>query len=100
MAVRTPEIGVRLAIGARPWEMVGGVLGQGLLMAAIGLVTGLILAAGAARWVEAFLFGVAPVDPVTYLGIAVLLVGVVLFASGIPAWRAARVDPVEAIGKD
>jgi predicted permease len=100
VAVRTPEIGVRLAIGARPWEMVGGVLGEGLLMATVGLMTGLVLAAGAARWIEAFLFGVAPVDPVTYIGIAVLLVGVVLFASGIPAWRAARVDPVEAIGRN
>jgi predicted permease len=100
VAVRTPEIGVRLAMGARPWEMVGGVLGQGLFMASVGLVTGLILAAGATRSVEGFLFGVAPVDPVTYVGIAVLLVGVALLASGIPAWRAARVDPVEAIGRD
>jgi len=100
VAVRTPEIGVRLALGARPWEMVGGVLGDGLLMAGVGLMTGLVLAAGAARWIEAFLFGVAPVDPATYIGIAVLLVGVVLFSSGTPAWRAARVDPVEAIGRD
>lgn len=100
VATRTPEIGVRLAIGADPWSVVGGVLARGLLMASTGLVVGLALAAVAGRWVESFLFGVAPVDPVTYGVITILLVCVALSASGIPAWRAARVDPVEALDKD
>ena len=80
--------------------MVAGVLMQGLLMASVGLVVGLMLAVVAGRWVEGFLFGVDPVDPATYVVIGAILSAVALLASGIPAWRAARVDPVEALGRD
>jgi putative ABC transport system permease protein len=94
---RRGEIGVRLALGAGRAEVVGNVVLHGLFLSAAGLGAGLLLAPLGSRWVQALLFGVAPFDPVTYGGIALVLILVAGFASALPAWRAARVDPVEAL---
>ena len=80
--------------------MVAAILTKGLTLAGIGLVVGLVLAAVGGRWMEGLLFDVQPRDPVTYAGIAVTLAAVALVASALPAWRAARVDPAEALRRE
>ncbi|MGB7218788.1 MAG: ABC transporter permease [Vicinamibacterales bacterium] len=94
---RTREIGVRLALGASRADIVRMVLRQGMSLAAVGSVIGLLLAAGASRLLVALLFGVPPLDPVTFLGAAVLLAAVGLAACYLPARRATRIDPIEAL---
>jgi putative ABC transport system permease protein len=93
VAERTREIGVRSALGATRGNILGLVLRQGLLLAAIGVVIGLAGAAAASQSISAMLFATSPLDPVTYLGVVVLLAVVAAIACAIPAWRAARVDP-------
>jgi predicted permease len=94
---RTQEFGVRLALGASPLNMLALVLGQGLLVGAAGTAAGLALAVGSARALTGMLFGLAPLDPLTYVGVAVMMILVTLAASAWPAWRASRVDPVAAL---
>jgi len=97
---RTREIGIRMALGARPGQLVAEVVGQGGRPAMAGVVIGLVMAAGVARFVSSVLYGVSPADPLVF-GAATLLV--VLVASGaawLPARRAARVNPVEALRAD
>jgi predicted lysophospholipase L1 biosynthesis ABC-type transport system permease subunit len=94
---RTREIGIRLAIGARPGEVVAGFVRTTLTTIAAGLIVGLIAAAAAARFLSTWLFGVHPLDNVTFLTALVALTLVALFATYIPARRAARVDPVTAL---
>jgi len=96
-AERTREIGVRLALGARPGEVLALVLREGTSLAAAGLVLGAVVSAVAVRWLRALLFGVQPLDPLAFaLGGAVILVTAVL-ATLAPAYRAAHVDPVVAL---
>ena len=94
---RTAEIGIRMALGARPRHVLsavaGGVAGQALA----GLALGLGLAAGFSRLVATFLYGVPPTDAPTYEGVAVVLVGVALLACYLPARRAAKIDPIIAL---
>jgi ABC-type antimicrobial peptide transport system permease subunit len=94
---RTPEIGIRLAMGAQPASMVTLLLGQGLRLLAIGVALGLTGAFVATRYLEAQLFGVTATDPLTFAGGCVLLVLAGLTASTIPALRAMRVDPIAAL---
>src|SRR5262245_3031461 len=93
VAERTREIGLRSALGASRGNILGLVLRQGLLLAGLGVVIGLAGAAAAGQAIAAMLFAVSPLDPVTYLGVVILLALVAAIACGIPAWRAARVDP-------
>jgi predicted permease len=94
---RTREIGVRMALGARLSDVVGMVVRQGVGMVAVGLAAGLAGAAGVTHLLRAFLFGITPLDPVTF-GIALgLLAGVAVLACWLPARRAARVDPIQAL---
>ena len=94
---RTREIGVRVALGARRADVLGLIVRDGMRLAAVGAILGLVLAAGATRLLESFLFGVSPLDVVTFaLGAAVFL-GVALVASYLPARTAAAEDPVEAL---
>ena len=90
---RVREIGVRAALGASPWDIVGLVVRQGLGLAAAGLLLGLAGATVATRAVSALLFGVSRLDAPTYLSVAALLAAVALLASALPAFRAGRVDP-------
>jgi putative ABC transport system permease protein len=94
---RTHEIGVRLALGARPADVVRLVVAQGMLFALAGVALGMLLTFVLMSVVSGLLFGVSPTDPATYLGMASLLVGVALVATLLPARRAARVDPMIAL---
>ena len=94
---RTREIGVRMALGARPVDVLRMVLGEGLRLAAVGLGAGLVAAAALTWTMRSLLFGVTTADPLTFAGITLLLLVVALLATWVPARRAARVDPMRAI---
>jgi putative ABC transport system permease protein len=100
VAQRTQEIGVRLALGATPWGVVRMVLGQGGRLAVVGIALGLGGAAGLTRFLERMLFGVAPFDAVTFASTALGLGVITIVASLIPAWRAARIDPVAVLREE
>lgn len=97
---RTPEIGLRLAVGADRTDVRRWVVATGLKAAALGLPLGMAVAVVGAGQLSDLLYGVDPRDPVTYLGVAVVLLGVVLTACLVPAARATRVDPVVALRND
>jgi len=94
---RTREIGVRMALGARRSDVLRLILGQGARMALLGLLPGIVLALVLTRLMSSQLFGVTPHDPLTFAGVAMVFVIVVLAACYIPARRAARVDPMVAL---
>jgi hypothetical protein len=94
---RTREIGVRLALGAAPARVRWMVVGQATGATAVGIVIGLVAAAGLTRLMSGLLFGVRPVDLVTYAGVTVAIAAVALAAAYLPARRAAGVDPVVAL---
>ena len=94
---RTREIGVRVALGASPRDVQGLIVGQGLKLAVIGIAIGLAAAAVTMRLTASLLFGLSPTDPATFAGISLLLLSATLFASWLPARRAARVDPMSAL---
>jgi predicted permease len=97
---RTPEIGVRMALGASPTQVVSMVLRQGALLAASGGVIGLAGAFLLARALRSLLFGVGAGDPISYVGAAAVMGVSVLVACAVPAWRAARVDPTLALRQE
>lgn len=94
---RTREIGVRMALGARPREVVGLMLWQGLRPAAAGVVIGIVVALAVGRAASGLLYTVRPTDPITFVGVTVVLMVVVLIASVIPAMRASAVPPSESL---
>lgn len=96
-ARRSREIGVRMALGARPADVLGMVLRQGVGTALVGVAVGVVLALGVSRALASMLYGVAAVDPLVFGGITALLILVALVASLVPAARAARLDPVRAL---
>jgi predicted permease len=100
VAQRRREMGVRVALGARVANVLRLVLGDALRVVAIGLVIGLAGAVYAARWIEPLLYGVSARDPAVHSGVAVLLLAVALLAAALPAWRAAHVQPTEALRDD
>lgn len=97
IAQRTHEVGLRMALGARRMDVLRLVVGQGMKLAAIGVAIGLICAALLTRLMSQLLFGVSATDPITFAAIAVLLSAIALVACIIPAHRATRVDPMEAL---
>ena len=97
---RTREIGVRIALGAGESQVRWMILRNGMALTLIGVGIGLVGGAGASRLLEAFLFEVEPGDPVTYAGVALLLIAVAFMACYLPARRASRVDPLVAIRAD
>ncbi len=94
---RRTEIGIRLALGAKPASILSLILGEGLRLVAIGSAIGLATALATTRWVESQLFGVRPTDPLTFTAVCVLLTMVAAVACLIPAARAMRVDPAAAL---
>jgi putative ABC transport system permease protein len=97
VARRTREIGVRIALGARRAEVLGMVLGEGLRLVGLGLVTGFVAALAAHRLLAGLLYGVQPNDPAVLLSVPFVLGVVALAAMLIPACRASNVDPVIAM---
>ena len=94
---RDRELGVRIALGAKPLDILRLVLREGVGLGALGAGIGLLAALGATRAMERLLYGVSPTDPLTYAGVTLLLVAVVLVTCYIPARRATRVDPMVAL---
>src|SRR5262249_25720357 len=93
VAQRTREFGIRIALGAEPRTVLALVVGPGALVVAGGALAGLGLAAVLTRFLQSFLFNVSPLDPVTFVGVPLILSGVALLAAYLPARRATRVDP-------
>jgi len=94
---RTQEIGVRVALGAQRGDVLRLIVGHGALLGGLGVAIGLAGGLGVTRFLRTLLYGVSPFDPVSFLGVAALLTAIALLASYIPARRAAKVDPVEAL---
>jgi putative ABC transport system permease protein len=97
VAERVPEIGVRIALGAQPADVVSLIMRQGIWMVAIGLGVGLAGAAFVTRQMTAMVFGVGTLDPLSYVAASVLLAIAALAACAIPARRAVSLDPVVAL---
>jgi predicted permease len=94
---RTNEIGIRLALGAERNQVQGMVLKEAGWLAALGVVVGVVAALGLGRLIKSMLYGLQPSDPASLVGAAVVLLGVALLAGWIPAMRASRVEPMEAL---
>ncbi len=94
---RTQEIGVRIALGATTSDVLCMVLRQGLVLAVAGVAAGLTLSLAVTRLLANFLYGVSALDPLTFIGVPLLLVLITLLACYVPARRAARIDPMEAL---
>ena len=97
---RTREIGIRMAVGARPGDVLRMVLGQGLLFAAVGVPLGIAIAIAAGGFMQNFAVGVSTHDPVILLSVAAILTAVMMAACWLPARRASRVDPTQALRQE
>jgi predicted permease len=97
---RTDEIGLRMGVGARPTQMLGMVLWESARLVVIGIVVGVATASYATRLIESMLYGLTPIDPLTYGGAALALVAAALTASLVPARRVTRIDPMTALRAD
>jgi len=100
VAQRTRELGIRRVLGARLGDVVRLVVGEGVALALLGVTLGLAGAAVLLTWTSSLLFGVTAHDPVTYGAVALILVAVAGLASWVPARRALRIEPVEALRQE
>ena len=94
---RTREIGVRVAVGATRGHILAMVVRQGMMLTAVGIVIGLVGALAASQALITLLFGISRLDPATYFSVIALLAAVSSIACGVPAWRAARIDPASTL---
>jgi len=94
---RTREVGIRLALGAAPEAIAGMIVKNGVWLASVGVGVGLAAAFGLTRLMRSLLYGVSPLDPTTFFGVAIMLFAMALLASYVPARRAAKVDPMVAL---
>jgi len=94
---RTREIGIRIALGAQRTSLQAMVVRNGVLLSAVGVAAGLLAATGLTRFLSSFLYGVSPLDPVTYCAVAIGLLAAAAAASYVPAHRASTVNPVDAL---
>jgi putative ABC transport system permease protein len=94
---RTHELGIRIALGAQVGDVLRMILGQGMAVIGIGIVIGLVAAFVLMRFMNSLLFGVSATDPFTFAGITALLIAAGLVACYIPARRATKVDPLDAL---
>lgn len=94
VAQHTREIGIRMALGARPRSILKLIMGRGVVLVSIGVIVGVLASFGLTRFIENMLFGVTPTDPITFVIIVTILGAVALLACLIPAQRAMRVDPI------
>jgi ABC-type antimicrobial peptide transport system permease subunit len=94
---RTREIGIRLALGAQKGQLRWLFVRSGLALTGAGIAAGLVIAAGLTRFMRSMLFGISPLDPLTYISISLILAAAAVLASYLPAHRAAAVDPVDAL---
>jgi putative ABC transport system permease protein len=97
---RTREIGLRMALGAQPRDVLRLVMRQGVALTSIGVVIGVASAAGLTRLLDRLLFGVQPTDALTFSAVSLGMLAVALVAAYLPARRAAHVDPMEALRHD
>ncbi len=97
VARRQKEIGIRMALGARPVQVTGMVLAETAVPVGAGVAIGVVGALGVTRLAEKMLYGVAPTDPVTFAGASVILILLALLAAYVPSRRAARLSPVETL---
>jgi putative ABC transport system permease protein len=97
VAQRTREIGIRMALGAPRARVIGLVLGQSLVLTAAGIVLGIAGAAALVRYLEGMLFGLTPLDPATWAGVASMFAIVAAIAAYVPARRATAIDPLRAL---
>jgi len=95
--MRTREVGIRMALGARTSDVLGLIIRQGVQLALIGIAIGAAAALGLTRVMTRFLFEVQPTDAITFASVSVVLFGLALVACWLPARRAAKVDPMEAL---
>jgi predicted permease len=97
---RRREIGVRIALGAQRSQVLRAILGEGMTMTGIGIVLGIAAALALTRTIQSLLFAVTPTDPLTFTLVIMLLTGVAMLASFLPAHRAAKADPMEALRQE
>jgi ABC-type antimicrobial peptide transport system permease subunit len=94
---RTAEIGVRMALGATPGAMIRMVILSGLKLTFAGLAIGVCSALALARGMATFIYGIPAIDPVTFLGVPAFMLAITFIACIFPAWKAAQIDPVDAL---
>jgi predicted permease len=100
VALRSKELGVRVALGATRGDLLRMIIGDGLRLVSVGLVAGVVAAFAVTRWIRALLFEVEPSDPATFIAVAALLVMIAIVACYVPARRAASTDPIAALRAD
>ena len=94
---RMHEFGLRMALGARPWDLLRLILSQGLTLSVAGAAAGLLCAAGLTRLLGSLLYGVKATDPVTFAAVALLALATTTLACYLPARRAAAADPMQSL---
>ena len=100
VAQRTQELGVRMALGAGPRNVLVLVMKQGVGIAILGVAVGAVAAFFVTRLLTGILYGVSATDPLTFGAVAMFLVGVAALATYVPAWRASRIDPMECLRQE